>query len=393
LHDHDIAGAGGPAPAIHYVSHDSLLSRRRRSAGAQGLDAIVVSAARPARHLRPALELGAALGTPVVVMCSHDVSRQTATAWAARVPGADCVPLDLPATTLSDRLEFRTSAFHEALIGSHGNLSAKRNFGLALGRLAGWRRVLFLDDDIAGLDPSMVRRAGGALADHVAVGMPALDFPDNSVVCHAHRLGGGEQGVFVSGSALAVDVCEADSFFPDTYNEDWFFLAPQLDRRKVATVGAVIQQEYDPFWSPHRAAAQEFGDVLAEGLIGFLHSARLQPPPPLQYWEAFLRTRADFLSGVLRRCRSVAARNAVAAVELAQEALSRLSAALLAKYVQAWLLDLATWRRYLLGLPNLGDPVASIEYLGLRPGPNPRLNVPAAWQHLDPAPSRRLCAE
>ena len=50
--------------------------------------------------------------------------------------------------------------------------------------------------------------------------------PDNSVVCHARRLAGRFQDVFVSGAVLGVHCNSLPlSFFPDIYNEDWFFFA------------------------------------------------------------------------------------------------------------------------------------------------------------------------
>ena len=102
-------------------------------------------------------------------------------------------------------LEFSTSEIPAATRTRLGDLSAKRNIGLLLARLVGWHGVLFLDDDIRDVSPRTVRAAGDALRPGRATGMIAADFPDNSVVCHAARLAGLRQDVFVSGSALAVD--------------------------------------------------------------------------------------------------------------------------------------------------------------------------------------------
>lgn len=62
------------------------------------------------------------------------------------------------------------------------------------------------------------------------------------------------------GGALAVRVERSTSFFPEIYNDGWFFL---LDGDKgiqpVAISGRVVQYPYDPFRSPDRARAEEFG--------------------------------------------------------------------------------------------------------------------------------------
>jgi hypothetical protein len=278
----------------------------------------------------------------------------------AAVSGVRFVVVDMSRTANLALPDFETSHFGQTQVGSHGDLSRKRNLGLLLGWLASWRTVLFLDDDISGLNPVHIARAVAALDYFAAVGMPARRFPDNSVVCHAHRLSGGKQGVFVSASALAVNLSRIDTFFPDTYNEDWLFLAPHLDRNRVAWYGSVRQERYSPFTYPHRAGAQEFGDVLAEGLLGYLHSTRLHRPPTVGYWRQFLARRADFITLTMRRLLDVKEPNAevikaLTALKIAQSARSKISAEVLNEYVDAWFGDLQTWRKFLDRLPRTGD--------------------------------------
>ena len=81
----------------------------------------------------------------------------------------------------------------------------KRNVGLALAKMLGWRRIFFLDDDIRDIAYPDLQRTVDMLGSFSAAGMWVTDFPDNSIVCHANRMTGGSQDVFVSGAALAVD--------------------------------------------------------------------------------------------------------------------------------------------------------------------------------------------
>ncbi len=184
------------------------------------------------------------------------------------------------------------------------DVSAKRNLGLLLSHLLGWSRVLFLDDDIHGLNPDDVRRASGLLDTHNAVGLSIGGFPDNSVVCHAYRQAGGRQQSFIGGGALTVQVKRSNSFFPDIYNEDWFFL---LDGDKgiqpVARTGEVRQYPYDPFRNPDRARAEELGDVLAEGLYWLLDQGRSIMDADQAHWSWFLPKRKRFIEHVLRLAR------------------------------------------------------------------------------------------
>ena len=94
------------------------------------------------------------------------------------------------------------------------------------------------------------------------------------MVCHAFRAGGGKQETFIGGGALAVEMRRNRSFFPNIYNEDWFFVLDAGKRlQPVATVGQVLQYPYDPY-RVERARAEEFGDVLAEGIFWLLDQGK-----------------------------------------------------------------------------------------------------------------------
>lgn len=395
--DHVDAGAGPPAPAIHYPSHAELLPRYE-PADRRRIDGIVVSAARPAEHLRPAFDLGAALAVPVVVLCSRATAQDQAVAEARRVAGLSWAVVDLHDWHTDALPRLGTSEFGQAKVDPHGDLSRKRNLGLLLARLVGWTRLMFLDDDISDLDPVQAEQAAAGLDRFAAVGMPARSFPDNSIAGHARREAGAEQDVFVSGSALVVCEPATDSFFPDIYNEDWLFLAPHLDRREVAAVGSVAQEEYDPFADAERAGAQEFGDVLAEGLIGRLHTERLYPVPARDYWARFLDARSRFLAAARDGCSGDAA--ALAAVDSAQDALDAISPDELVQYVEAWQADLATWRQWILDQPRLDGLDAALHYLDLTTRTErsqPRTERPAVRRRstgsFGSPSSRRACGE
>ena len=264
------------------------------------------------------------------------------------------------------------------MVGSHKDLAFKRNLGLVLGRTAGWTAILFLDDDIVDLVPDRVLRATGSLEHHTVVGMRATQFPDNSVVCHARRLAGGRQGVFVSGSALAVQVDLADALFPETYNEDWLFLAPHLARREVVAVGTVRQRPFNPFRMRHRAASEEFGDVLGEGLIGSLHRGTLSAALNPAYWQWFLDLRARFLAQTLSAAGHPTTRGQLRRSppwRRPKQVRARIPPDVLSDYVAAWNTDLRAWRSYVSGIvpdrrPALGAEAAGPT--GLVHEPTPR---------------------
>lgn len=349
----------------HYTSHRSVLKPAPAAAGAGSLDAIVMPAARPADHLLHGMELAALLGCEFVALCSGQARLSEAAGLAREVPGLSCTLVDLQDGWMSDLLDFRTSRFEAATRRRHSDLSTKRNIGLLLARMVGWQRILFLDDDIR-LDADLVRGAAGTLRPGRATGMRALDFPDNSVVSHALREVGVDQDVFVSGSALLVDTTRVDSFFPDVYNEDWFFLFDAVRLGYVSSFGEVSQEKYDPFADPGRAVREEFGDVLAEGLMSLLHYAGgTQRALTEKYWDTVLEQRRAMLRSIAELLEKSEKSPAVSAVQAAGDETDRFTGALLARYVRQWQRDVRLWRGRIEALRPAPSLPAALDRLRL----------------------------
>jgi hypothetical protein len=331
------------------------------------VDAIVLPASRPAAYLLPAMEVAAGLGCEFVALCSGRTRIREAAGLAREVPGLSWTLVDLH-QDVPVLPAFTTSAVPEAARTRVGDLSLKRNLGLILGRLAGWEALLFLDDDIRDLSPRTVRKAASALRPGGAVGMVAEDFPDNSVVCHALRLSGRHQDVFVSGSALVVDTATVDSFFPDVYNEDWLFLHDRVRAGQVTAVGTVRQAPYRPYADPARAVREEFGDVFAEGLMIRLHGRRSLRGADHQYWDRVLHGRRRLLDSVVGRLYKLDvpdAGPALHAVEAAQVALKEFSGALFVDYLRRWRKDQQTWTEWMRRKRSVGSLEVALKVLDL----------------------------
>jgi hypothetical protein len=221
-----------PAPAL----------RSRRAY----LDAIIVPASRPAFALQPAINLAAFLGALLVVLCSKQTKLEQVARRVARTAGARALVVHIPERWTHTEFPVRTSAkeFQTASADRMSDLSAKRNLGLLLARLHGWNKIIFVDDDITLSHTDNIARLAGQLDDHQVAGMIVRRFPDNSVVCHARRLAGLTQDVFVTGAVLGVHCNSLPlSFFPDIYNEDWFFFADD---------GCVVRRGRHELW-PNRS--------------------------------------------------------------------------------------------------------------------------------------------
>jgi len=198
--------------------------------------------------------------------------------------------------------------------------------------------------------------------------MSVQDYPDNSVVCHARRAVGAYQDVFVSGSALAVDCGVPFGFFPDLYNEDWLFFYRDAAEERLATPGSLAEQlPYDPFTDPQRAAGQEFGDVIAEGLYSLLHSSLGIDAADEGYWEQFLKQRNTVLDDVTRHLPALppSLRGEMSkAIGAAQQVLWDITAKMCVDYLAAWQRDLGRWDKLLANLPQVSSLQDALGIMG-----------------------------
>ena len=366
-------------PLDHHGSHRDLLWSGDH-VQSQRIDAIFVPTIRTPAYLAAASRLAQDLECALVTL--HSRQWTTAARAAQRLPkSVDLIAIDVPDPAL-----LRLPRFQTSLLAAHKvfprdprrpptDLSVKRNLGLVLSRLLGWSRVLFLDDDITGLNPADVLDAGGLLDTHNAVGLQVGGFPDHSVVCHAYREAGGLQQSFIGGGALAVHVQRSTSFFPDIYNDDWFFL---LDGDKgiqpIAVTGQVIQYPYDPFRNPERARNEEFGDVLAEGIYWLLDQHLSITDANEAHWARFLVKRRQFIDRVLAMVAESSLESAdkalrIAALKGSLGRLALITPELCENYLRAWQADRQEWQRFVQELPAGLDRVAALRMLSSESAP------------------------
>lgn len=348
------------------------------------LDAIIVPASRPADQLLPIIELSAALGCFLVVLGSHKLHATLVAQHAIWKSGANVLLVDIPAGW--DHLMFpkATSAppFRKASFNRESDLSKKRMIGLMLAKLSGWSKIVFWDDDVALPQANSFIRIAEGLEDRQMVGMLMRHYPDNSVVCHARRLAGMEQDVFVTGAVMGVR-CDSEiplPMFPDIYNEDWFFFATEAAAHRVSQVGEVEQATYSPFINKDRARYEEFGDLLAEGLYALIDQGG--PDTPLSeylsratrsYWSQFIEARFDMIGEVKKAIvetlefTDLSKQGALVSLKAAQSHLYYfITSDLCVDFIEAWQQDLAEWHRDLATLKTVGSIRESMDFLGLK---------------------------
>jgi hypothetical protein len=349
------------------------------------LSAIIVPAARPAANLDHSITLARAARCQLVILCSKEARAADVLGLLKDRSFPDATVVEMP-----DRDPFKFETSHWVLdqlpkecAHRDNDLSAKRNVGLALARMLGWERIFFMDDDIRDIDARALLRTVSMLgwkqsypAKYNAVGMRVAQFPDNSVACYAHRLTGEFQDVFISGSVLAVDCTAPFGFFPDVYNEDWLFFYRDAASGHLGGSGInATQLVYDPFASPLRAASQEFGDVLAEGLYALLEHGTKAEDATNDDWRGFLDNRESFLKAILGRpdkAPEIVQPRMIEAIQAALGSLARIEPDMCVDYVQQWQEDLGSWAGILARLPRVNTIGDALRHLELPPANGPR---------------------
>jgi hypothetical protein len=338
------------------------------------LDAIVVPASRAAQNLEQAITLARDLHCALLILCSPRVAPAAVQELLAQRSCNDAIVVNLPDDYGHELLDFPALAsikdeLPAACSYRVTDLSTKRNLGLILARMLGWQRIFFLDDDIRDIDLADVHSTVSMLGSYPTAGMHVTDFPDNSIVCHAHRMTGGIQDVFVTGAALAVDCRQNSGFFPDIYNEDWlFFYDVASVGRLGSSTGEVTQLPYDPFADPRRAAWQEFGDVLAEGLYSMLDFGIGIDQATGEYWSYFLDARRRFFEAIIRRSDTAGPKireQLLQSVQAARECSAEISPELFERYIRLWRQDLTDWAQRVARIGRMPSVDAALRALGL----------------------------
>jgi hypothetical protein len=363
-------------PIRQLPTHGGLVRRTEQwRAGARlPLDAVIVPASRPAWNLDQAITLARASHCTLLILCSHRAKPAEVHELLADRSFNDAIVVDLPAGYGHELFDFHAlestkddlpaACFHYT-----SDLSMKRNVGLVLARMLGWRRIFFLDDDIRDINASDVHGTVTMLGSCRTAGMRVANFPDNSVACHAYRMTGGLQDVFVTGAALAIDCQQKIGFFPNIYNEDWLFFYDDAAHGQLGRSGRIVTQlRYDPFDDARRAAWQEFGDVLAEGLYALLDRGRGLKHATRDYWCDFLYARQIFLQTTIERSGMAdpdIRERLLHSVGSAQKCSVGISPEVLERYIWLWRRDRHEWGQRLARVSQMPSPDAALRALGL----------------------------
>ncbi len=389
-------GRGEPPRPFQSELYPRLL-RRPALRPAQGytdysrpvIDAIVVPTIHSAEQLRSAVRLAADSGSHLVTLHTDRFPSELTSVLGKL--GRDAVtPLALRPRARHALLDLAVNMPQTLRSASAFDISRKRNFGLLIGRACGWTRMLLLDDDIQRLNMAKLRAAASVLREdkYPVVGIQVTDkYPDASVIGHARRMVGYDHKPFISGASLLVNPQRLNGFFPAVYHDDWLCILDHLRLGEVAVSGQVGQGPYNPFADPDRARSEEFGDVLASGLLWLIHAARdkvaaqaaladtntgepsdyWREAMRLSFWKEVLDQRAKLLDELARLLELRPKRDMapLESVRAAQHRRSELSPDEFVSFITAWGDNLAKWRDRTSHLARAGSVDKAVDDLGL----------------------------
>ncbi|MEU4251131.1 hypothetical protein AB0F15_27355 [Amycolatopsis sp. NPDC026612] len=343
------------SPRQHESHQDLLAHFDAEDVSGAAMDAIIVPTARPAPYLRQAIAVARDRGVLLLFLCSK---RSTISGAVLEAKNAGVRALAIDTDLLDPALvpDFATDqVVRLTRFRRPTDTSFKRNLALLIAVLAGWKRILFLDDDIALPHPADLGVAAGLLDEYAVVGLANAGMPDNSVVCHAIRDAGKKQDTFIGGGALAVGEAAFSSFFPNIYNEDWFFLLDGMKLRPSATTGTAVQKDYDPYRDVRRARGEELGDTLAEGVFGLFDSHLGLAQADAAYWGDFLADRRRIIRDTIKLVQAspIDAGQQVRMADSLRAAIGRselIKPELCVQYLRAWQEDCVRWRQRITGL-------------------------------------------
>lgn len=168
-------------------------------------------------------------------------------------------------------------------------------------------------------------------------------------------------------------------FFPPVYHEDWLCIMDHLRHGEVAIAGSVAQLRYQPFTTKTRAQLEEFGDILALGLLWLVHAKRdlstdeqgyWREATRPQFWRDILEQRATLLDDLCRRLELIYRHHPrilpLQSIRAAKKRCDELSPDEFVSFMEKWLDSLTIWRTRLAGLQRTDSLTKALSELGLQ---------------------------
>ncbi len=230
---------------------------------------------------------------------------------------------------LQNLRDLNIDAFVKHLSVKGWNLGFARNYAIILSKVLGYKKVIFMDDDIIVRDDDIIVNIMEKLNEVDFVGAKISGMPDNSLLGHIIRACNIEEEEFLSagfllqtinsekklrtikpyellsGGFLAFNLDAVSEYFFNYYNEDWIWLFLHGPKTKGINYGKVYQLPYDPFQNAvEKAMFQEFGEILVDGVYTALKERRnFSQLIYKSFWKGILEKRFIDIKKLAELCK------------------------------------------------------------------------------------------
>lgn len=174
------------------------------------------------------------------------------------------------------------------------NLGIARNFALDYSNFRKYVKVLFIDDDISGINETILDNGFLTLTKNCFVSCVLKGLEDDSIVGHIAK----EVGVIdnelrmLSGGFLFLTPSAISHRFLNIYNEDWIIQLLENDKSRITLPYVVwhnIAQKVQ--WTTEQLLFQELGELVVAGLLKNEKALTLNNT----FWEKIVDNRIKFI--------------------------------------------------------------------------------------------------
>lgn len=177
------------------------------------------------------------------------------------------------------------------------NLGIARNFALDHSIFGGYKKILFVDDDIREIDEKKVEEGFSVLTEDSFVSCTLKGVEDNSIVGHiAKQVGVIDEGEkMLSGGFLFLSSASISQRFFNIYNEDWILQLLEKKKKQIILPFTVLHNaDMDVIWTLDQSIFQELGELVVVGLLENENALSMDYP----FWNKVLSRRIKFIEEI-----------------------------------------------------------------------------------------------
>lgn len=182
---------------------------------------------------------------------------------------------------------------------SEWNLGYARNFALLFSKAIDVYKALFVDDDIAILDISLIFNTFSLLENYNFVGANIDGMTDDSIIGFISQ----DLGIIndnertLSGGFLAFKPQKIRMPFINVYNEDWIWLLLHSNEDKHLQKNSVFQNMSNPYFDfKDKIIFQEIGEIIFTGISMLNEKKEFRFLISDVFWEKVLNKRKIYLT-------------------------------------------------------------------------------------------------